>query len=144
MIDLEKATNRFWDWYAKVQEDAPKTVVGRIMTDAGYKIAHTGGGCLSWEKILPTGGYLWICDEGNGLGNSETETYLVGRYTVDGEEVAFDALPNLRDAMAWCRARTDAATWFELSRDAAPGSRVLLQRADRCFRQPTSRRASEP
>jgi hypothetical protein len=47
----------FWDWYESVKRTAPMTAVGQRMTAAGYHVAHTGGGCLVWEKVLEDGCY---------------------------------------------------------------------------------------
>jgi hypothetical protein len=97
---------------AKPEIHTAQSAVGRIMTANGYTVAHTGGGCLCWERTLPGGFYLWICDEGNGLGEVIDQPYLVGCYDRDG---AFDndTAPNLAAAIAWCNQRaTDPARYI--------------------------------
>ena len=99
----------FWKWYAEVERTAPTTEVGKVMTAAGYHIAHTGGGCLVWEKTIGDL-YFWICDEGNDLGDTLTENYLVGAYRdVDdgGEALDSDTMPNLKQAIEWCDCRVE-------------------------------------
>jgi hypothetical protein len=100
----------FWAWFDKVTADAAQTAVGKTMTAAGYHVAHTGGGCLVWEKTLSDGGYLWICDAGNGLGESATEPYLVGCYDKEGEIIAQDEMANLHSALEWCHAHLHSPT----------------------------------
>ncbi len=92
----------YWQWFDGVVAKAAETEIGNIMKGAGYAVAHTGGGCLAWEKPLDNGGYLWICDEGNGLGDKIDEPYLVGHYDREGEIVADDSTDNLFAAIAWC------------------------------------------
>jgi hypothetical protein len=94
--------DNFFDWFDRVRNDAPKTDVGRLATAAGYTIAHTGGGCLCWEKGLPGGRYLWICDEGNGLGDRLDEPYLVGFYTDEAEIIVDGTMHDFPAALAWC------------------------------------------
>jgi hypothetical protein len=117
---------RYPDWFAwfdDVCARALRTRVGKLMTAQGYTIAHTGGGCMCWEKSLEGGFYLWICDEGNGLGDKINETYLVGCYAPDGpdgwdntpESLGFDndTAPDLHAALAWCALRaTDPARFI--------------------------------
>lgn len=63
----------FFTWFDAVNANAAKNAAGAFMRDAGYTIAHTGGGCLAWEKKADTAPHwsVWICDEGNGLGIEE-------------------------------------------------------------------------
>jgi hypothetical protein len=84
---MTNAKPDFWGWFDALPAKMAATEHGRIMLDAGWKIAHTGGGCLCWEKVAEGdyAAYVWICDEGNGLGNTADEPYLVGLYAPDGE-----------------------------------------------------------
>jgi hypothetical protein len=117
-LEMGKMSNPnvdFWTWYDRVQQTAPLTAVGKIMTAAGYHVAHTGGGCLTWEQTLEDG-YRWICDDGNGLGETVAETYLVGTYNKDAELIAEGAAPDLHAALAWMEKSDDdklneAARW---------------------------------
>jgi hypothetical protein len=95
----EQSNEGFWGWYDNVRRTAPMTAVGRIMTAAGYHIAHTGGGCLCWEQTKEDGRYQWICDQGNGLGEKEDERYLVGLYDSEGEIIAQGDVANLQAAL---------------------------------------------
>lgn len=99
----------FWKWFDNIAERAPTTDVGKVMTAAGYHVAHTGGGCLVWEKTV---GHLvfWICDEGNGLGDKLDEAYLVGVYDNDENENALDldVMADLKRAIEWCETRVEA------------------------------------
>ena len=104
MIDFEKSTARFFDWLENVHDKAPQSPVGKIMTANNYSISHTGGGCLAWELTIDDSHYLWICDLGNGLGDSVDEHYLVGCYNADGD---FDnaECKGIRNALRWCAKR---------------------------------------
>jgi hypothetical protein len=94
----------FFAWFDKVSANAATTEVGKLMLANGFEIMHTGGGCLAWDK--PVGEtHLWVCDEGNGLGDKIDELYLVGHYNKDGDEIAVGDEPDLNAALAWCKAR---------------------------------------
>ncbi len=96
----------FFRWFDDVQDRAYQSTVGKIMAEAGYEIAHTGGGCLCWEKVLKGERYLWICDEGNGLGDKVDEVYLVGLYNLDGDILDQGEVLDLREAITWCAIRS--------------------------------------
>jgi uncharacterized membrane-anchored protein len=72
------------------------------MTALGFHVAHTGGGCLVWEQTKEDGRYLWVCDQANGLGEREEESYLVGAYDKEGEIIAQGDVANLQAALDWC------------------------------------------
>jgi len=97
----------FFEWFDKVSDRAKESRVGKIAVSAGYGIAHTGGGCLCWEKVSKGDykAYAWICDEGNGLGTKLNESYLVGIYSPDGDEWLNDEKPSITAAIEWCDAR---------------------------------------
>lgn len=81
--------------------------IAQIMNQAGYHVAHTGGCCKAWEKVLPNGGYLWICDESNDLGDKIAEPFLVGFYDSEGDTVAdngCEPCPDLNAALRWADA----------------------------------------
>jgi len=77
----------FWEWFDALPAKMAATGHGKMMLESGWKIAHTGGGCLCWEKVAEGdyAAYVWICDESNGLGDTVDEPYLVGLYDPDGE-----------------------------------------------------------
>ena len=94
----------FSNWFANVEKTAPLTPVGQRMTAAGFHVAHTGGGCLCWEKIGGDGRCLWVCDAANGLGERLSERFLVGLYAKEGELIKEDSVADLDAALAWCNA----------------------------------------
>ena len=58
-----------------MSNNAETTPVGKLMTTCGFTVAHTGGGCLAWERIGDDGKTRFlICDEGQGLGTSSLST----------------------------------------------------------------------
>jgi uncharacterized membrane-anchored protein len=94
----------FWSRFNEFAAEAKTTKVGKIMTSNNYEVAHTGGGCMCWERIIDDSHYLWICDLMNGLGESPNEEYLVGCYDSEGN---FDnaSVSNLKAALKWCDER---------------------------------------
>lgn len=136
-IDLKKSDDKFWNWYLNVQKTAPQTPVGKIMTEAGYSIGHTGGGCLVWERNTAGDGYLWICDLGQGLGKSVEESYLVGFYDKEGEILAQGDVPSLTAALEWCEARLICAKWVHRFKwgfhPDTRGRDYFLDRGERCL-----------
>ena len=96
----------FWAWYDDIQARAPKTIVGKLATSAGFHVAHTGGGCLTWERVFDDGRYLWICDEGNGLGMKPDDPFVVGFYDAEGNTIDDGTVENFATALAWCQAKT--------------------------------------
>lgn len=112
MENIQQSANRFFSWLEKVEAKAKRSRIGRLMAKEGYAVSHTGGGCLVWEKNLPNGHYLWVCDLDQGLGEKFREAYLVGCYDADGD---FDnnEVADLRAALAWCKEReTDPAKFI--------------------------------
>lgn len=105
----------FWTRLDARFEQAKKSVVGEKMTEAYFHPAHTGGGCAVWELVFDgdggSGNYLWVCDEGNDLGDSLDHPYLVGFYNKDGDILGQDTVPNLQAAIEWCEARSIANKW---------------------------------
>lgn len=60
----------FWQWFGGVEKDALASPAGVFMKGHGYGIAHTGGGCLAWEK-RGTDWQVWVTDGDAGLGVEE-------------------------------------------------------------------------
>jgi hypothetical protein len=92
--------SRFWKWFDKETARAKATRVGILMTASGYAPSHEGGGCLAWVRDLGDGARLMICDEGNGLGDTLEENYLVGLHC--GEDTEGDEVQGLAAAVSWC------------------------------------------
>jgi hypothetical protein len=94
----------FRAFFDRACADASNTEVGGLAEAAGYHVAHTGGGCLVWEKVLPDNSYLWICDEANGLGTNNDHPFLVGFYDGDGNQIGAmgEMLPSFDSALQWC------------------------------------------
>jgi uncharacterized membrane-anchored protein len=99
-------TTAFSDWFEQIKLEAPLTEIGKLATAAGYHVAHTGGGCLCWEQTFDDGRYFWICDESNGLGESMTDTFLVGEYDSEGNDVEQDEVSGFKAALRWVFDRT--------------------------------------
>jgi hypothetical protein len=99
----------FWDRFDALTKTMAATAHGKAMMEAGWHIAHTGGGCMAWEKNLPDGRYVWICDENNDLGERQDEPYLVGLYDANGQSETLDDCPDLGSALAWCARHTEAS-----------------------------------
>lgn len=108
-FDAHEGAKNFWATYERHSNNAKATEVGKLMVAAGYDTAHTGGGCMCWEKVLANKCYLWICDEGNGLGDTVSEPYLVGLYDMHGEPLDSDLMPNLKMALEWCESRIECS-----------------------------------
>lgn len=103
--------SNFFTWLDATTAAAQASEVGKAVAAAGnYTVAHTGGGCLCWEQIVPDG-YLWICDQGSGLGDKLDEPYLVGLYRLEGDVLADGTLPNLQAALEWCEMYGIARKW---------------------------------
>src|SRR5262249_10295636 len=98
-------TDKFWQWYEAVQRIAAESETGQRFAAAGFHVAHTGGGCLAWERNFDDETYIWICDLCNGLGEREDECYLVGFYNKDADVLADGDVPSLTAALAWAEAR---------------------------------------
>jgi hypothetical protein len=70
---LKASSARFWTWFDGVNANAKESPAGAFMAAQGYTIAHTGGGCLAWEKKLSADSQwsVWIVDGDAGLGIEE-------------------------------------------------------------------------
>lgn len=56
----------------------------------GFEVVSTGGGLTGWSRMLPSGGHLLLTDIGgttHDLGQVG-ETYLIGVYGADGEQLS--------------------------------------------------------
>jgi hypothetical protein len=94
----------FFGWFDKKEAAAKATPVGEAMIAAGYRLEHTGGGCLTWAKYFDDKSYIWICDEGNGPGDKLDEHYLLGLYISNGDDWIQDEIFGLKAALAWADA----------------------------------------
>ena len=64
--------------------------VRSAMEGAGFEVAHTGGGCLAYERAFGDG-YVWItAEDGVSLPQALDEASLVGAYGADGEYLNVD------------------------------------------------------
>lgn len=94
--------SKFFEFLDAATAKAAESAVGKIMIENGYSVAHTGGGCLAWEKSdAATGWVIMICDEGNGLGDTLDEQYLVGLHANDGDFLECEDALSLMDCLAW-------------------------------------------
>lgn len=65
----KREPSRFFAWFDGIKDEAKTTAAGQFMTERGFTVAHTGGGCLAWEKAKPeTQWGIWISNEDSGLG----------------------------------------------------------------------------
>lgn len=94
----------FFDWFDGKSAAAAQTEIGKRMIAAGFSIEHMGGGCLAWQKPLGETTLL-VCDEGQGLGDTLDELYLVGQHTEDGDVLAEARVNGLEAALDWCAVR---------------------------------------
>lgn len=93
----------FQEWFFTVSKNAARSEVGEVMARHNFTIEHMGGGCLAWMRRLDEGGHVLVCDTGNGLGDSLTESYWVGRYDEDSNEVGEgDTVDGIEAAIRWC------------------------------------------
>jgi hypothetical protein len=97
--------------------------VGTRMRAEGWEPEHTGGGCMCWAKHLVGGFYIWICDEGNGLGEKLDEAFMVGLYNEEGDFIYptedEEPINDLEKALAWAKAHeADPAGQFKAQRAA--------------------------
>lgn len=106
----------------QVAETSPAVV--ETMKSAGYHPAHTGGGCMTWEKVEGDK-RVWICSGDNGLDAEPGATdWLVGIYGPDGEFLNSHEAYTIADALvlaarlprdmsAWDRWVADNPNWYQ-------------------------------
>lgn len=91
--------SKFFAWYDSREAAAIASPIGAALAPLGFTVHHTGGGCLAWRNEMGAA-YALICDEGNGLGDTLDEMFLVGLYsTKTGDEIAGSEAPNLAGAI---------------------------------------------
>ncbi len=94
----------FWEWFDDVTATAKASPIGKVIiaSNPAWHVQHTGGGCLAWALDTDDGqAEIWICDLGNGLGDSVDETYLIGLHPKDDWRDNFgDECATLADALA--------------------------------------------
>lgn len=76
--------DRFFSWLDQ-KENSVRADVRGLLTIAGYRFCHTGGGCLGWSKSLDGDSHLLITfgsDEADG--DPAQIDWSVGRYDGDG------------------------------------------------------------
>lgn len=112
-------TDRFFVWLDNVTAEAKASPVGKILTAKGWEVAHTGGGCLAWEKhSADTDYYAWITAGDNDLGHDivdpEKGSFTLGLYGCVGQHAGggygFEGgwvnppenVEGLTAALAWC------------------------------------------
>ena len=99
------ALSRLNDYVGNAVAASP---VAEIMAANNFAAEHTGGGCLAWQRpVNDTGWYITICDEGNGLGDTADEPFMVGLYHQHGEFIDCENTLPLADAMAWGEAKAE-------------------------------------
>lgn len=74
--------NPQWDEYMTID-----TALVEFMKKSGYAAVHTGGGCMSWERVLDDGGTIGISAESalGGMEYAEQLVWYVCRHDVEGD-----------------------------------------------------------
>jgi len=130
MIDMDGKlrahARQFWKWWDRVQEAGKASPAGHVLSGMGFTIAHTGGGCLAWERTAGTN-YVWITHEADTLGEDvedvEAAIWDVGVYSADGDRFSMARpVTGLRAAIALAEKMLldPAPYWYEDPADAAP------------------------
>lgn len=67
-----------------------------------WESIHTGGGCMAWETVCDDGAArIWICDDGNTLGDDRSNGWLVGLHPyAEWRDHWQDEAPTLSEALA--------------------------------------------
>lgn len=127
MNDAQKTASKFWDWFDGVKAKAAASPIGKLALADRWSVAHTGGGCLAWEKVTgpDPDGYpqaLITVDEdapfelfeglpdttftdvlGVGLKDLHTAPFVVGIYSAEGQWLSRD-IAGIIPAMAFATA----------------------------------------
>jgi hypothetical protein len=108
---------RSLNWIQEKIEEAKTSPIGqRLAQDGDWTVTHTRGGCLAWHKPIP-GGYAWICDAEQGLGDTLDEPYSWGIYDETHDhslDCGGGVAPNLDEAL---RCIGDPTEWEKALRE---------------------------
>jgi hypothetical protein len=93
---------RFFAADEQVREQGVNSVIGKLMTPAGFDVEHTGGGIYLWAKsIAADDRFSMNLSGGDGdLGEKINEAFGLGVYDEDGNQVGWYESIDLHDALA--------------------------------------------
>jgi len=60
---------------------------GKTFTKAGFEIAHTGGGCMAWQRDIDSDWFVWITDSSGTeltISANEPDCWFIGIHSQDG------------------------------------------------------------
>lgn len=107
---------------AAMKAGVPLTIRLTFGADAmPWEAISTGGGCMAWSTACADGGAaIWICDDGNGLGDDGAEYWLVGlRPHEEWNDHWGDSAPTLAEALTLAHAAL-AARAFAMGAQPSP------------------------
>ena len=113
---------RFFTWLDNISAKGKASKAGAILTVQGWDVAHTGGGCLAWEKVRDDQRwYVWITNDEQDLGEDcvdlEAKRWTCGLYGAQEDNDSWlnpNPAMSLADAIAWCEAAlADPAQAFD-------------------------------
>lgn len=92
--------DKFHAWLDSRHDATPEEIKSAV-EEAGYDMAHMGGGCLAWAKDVSDKERLLICTDGNDIdGDPRKREWLIGRHSYDGGMVELTEPFTLADAIA--------------------------------------------
>ncbi len=78
-------------WQRMMDVDA--ALMRRMRAD-NFQPQHTGGGCMSWERLTDDNGYIWITDQdGASLGawaDRNKRQWIIGRYNSEADFISLE------------------------------------------------------
>jgi hypothetical protein len=116
---------RFFEAFDRHVEAQPKDVRS-FMEQAGFEVAHTGGGCLAYEKEFGDHHVLITADDGVTLPQSLDAAAGVGAYGPDGEWLNADESLSAPELVAVCGTLMAAAR----RRFAVDGAQEIVSLVD--------------
>ena len=90
---------RFFAAYEDTRDTAKASVVGQFVTAHGFDVEHTGGGIYLWHKSVGPDHFIYLSGGESDLGETITETFGVGVYSNDGNQVGWYESSDLTDAL---------------------------------------------
>jgi len=91
---------RFFAADEQVREHGVNSVIGKLMTPAGFEVEHTGGGIYLWGKPIAADHWLYLSGADTDLGEKVNEAFGVGVYDDHGQQVGWYVSTDLHDALA--------------------------------------------
>jgi hypothetical protein len=66
--------------YESWEAAAEASSVAPLMKSHNFDWAHTGGGCMAWERATDDDGFVWITNDADIDGDADAAEWTVGRY----------------------------------------------------------------